>query len=122
MFLNVRDVNNQDVVNVGILYLITSFLFTTSYKKFVDDSLIILINSDNMESFVWGEFCKITISLLKDVLRNKSLIQEWRKGSDAYSLNGFPLALQVWIYETIPSLDRKICTKWNAALDIELEV
>lgn len=116
VFVNMKDANDQDVVRIGVLYLITSFLFTTSYKKLVDDSLMALVDSDEMETFAWGkELYRITLSSLKSALRNKSLtVKGGKKASEAYRLNGFPLVFQLWIYETIPSLEGKFCTKVNA--------
>lgn len=115
-YTTINGLQAKNVVKIGVLYLITSFLFTTSYKKLVDDSLMALVDSDEMETFAWGEeLYRITLSSLKSALRNKSLtVKGGKKASEAYRLNGFPLAFQLWIYETIPSLEGKFCTKVNA--------
>ncbi|KAL2512344.1 DUF1985 domain-containing protein [Abeliophyllum distichum] len=88
-------------------------MFTTTYKRSVEDFLMVLADSDEMNSYVWEkELFKITISSLKSGLRNKSMIAEGDgKPYMAYRISGFVTAFQVWIYETLPMLDGKICTQ-----------
>ncbi|KAL2499882.1 Uncharacterized protein Adt_25432 [Abeliophyllum distichum] len=74
---------------------------------------MVLVESEEMNTYAWGkELFGFTISSLRPGLKNKSQIIE---GDDkpyiAYTLSGFLIAFQIWIYETIPILEGKICTK-----------
>lgn len=54
VFLNVSDVDDRDVVRLGILYFITSYLFSTSYKEVFENYLFALVQDfDMMEMFPW---------------------------------------------------------------------
>ncbi|KAL2512390.1 Uncharacterized protein Adt_17990 [Abeliophyllum distichum] len=112
-FINSAYLCDEDVVRFGLLYLLTNLMFMTTYKKSVEESLMVLIDSLEFNSYAWGkELFKITLSSLKAGLRNKSLIIEGDgKLYLAYRICGFVLAFQMWIYETIPILDGKIYSR-----------
>ncbi|KAL2461940.1 DUF1985 domain-containing protein [Abeliophyllum distichum] len=85
-------------------------MFTTAYKRSVEDLLMVLVDSDEMNAYAWGkELFKLTLSSLKSSLRNKSLIVEGDgRPYIAYRINGFVIAFQVWIYEILPILEGKL--------------
>ncbi|KAL2461006.1 Uncharacterized protein Adt_44426 [Abeliophyllum distichum] len=87
-------------------------MFTTSYKRSVEESLMVFVESEEMNTYAWGqELFGSTISSLRPGLKNKSLtIESDGKPYIAYRLSGFLIAFQIWIYETIPVLEGKICT------------
>jgi hypothetical protein len=97
VFLDVSDVDDHDVVRIGILYLITSYLFSTSYKRVVDNFLFALVDDfDRMEMFPFGkELFQMSLKSLKEGLGHRN---------PHYRLKGFLVAFQVWIYECIPGL------------------
>lgn len=104
------DTEDKDLVDIGVIYLITTFLFGTSYHKGVEDSIFGLVESDDMNSFPWGkELYSNTLSSLKNAFnqRMKNIFTE--KNFLEYRLSGFILPFQVWIYETIPLLAKKKC-------------
>ncbi|KAL2512982.1 Uncharacterized protein Adt_18582 [Abeliophyllum distichum] len=101
-----------DVVKIGMLYLITSFLFTTPYKKQVTDATFSLIESEDLETYAWGkELFKNTFSYLKIATTKRTYDETTKKDIFTYRLYGFPLAFQIWIYESLPSIDEKICKR-----------
>ncbi|KAL2512710.1 Uncharacterized protein Adt_18310 [Abeliophyllum distichum] len=112
-FVNMSNSSDRDVVNIGILYLITSIMLVTSYKRSVEDSLMVIVDSDECNTYAWGKVLfRTTISSLKSALKNKSLIVEGDgKPYMPYRISGFLIAFQVWIYETVPILEGKICSK-----------
>ncbi|KAL2513266.1 DUF1985 domain-containing protein [Abeliophyllum distichum] len=113
IFLHKSQLSHQDVVKFRILLLLTNLFFTTAYKRSMEESLMVIVYSKDMNSYAWDkELFKFTLSLLKSGLRNKTLIVEGDgRPYITYRLNGFLIAFQVWIYETLPVLDGKICTK-----------
>ncbi|KAL2467380.1 Ubiquitin-like protease domain-containing protein [Abeliophyllum distichum] len=108
VFLNLpNSTNDEDVVKLGILYLLSSYLFTTTYAKQVSDSTMRLVDLDESDSFPWGkELFNTTFTYLKSALNTKADDE----GIITYRLCGFPIAFQVWIYETLP-LDGILCEK-----------
>ncbi|KAL2512535.1 DUF1985 domain-containing protein [Abeliophyllum distichum] len=64
---------DEDVVKIGMLYLITSFLFTTPYKKQVTDATFSLIESEDIETYAWEkDFFKNTFSYLKIAMTKRT--------------------------------------------------
>ncbi|KAL2493031.1 Ulp1 protease family [Abeliophyllum distichum] len=112
------DTVDKDMVDVGIIYLISSFLFATSYHKCVDDSIFGLVESGEMESFSWGkELYSLTLMSLKGAFSKRIMKLDTSKKKLEYRLNGFLLAFQVWIYETIPAIAaKKLCVKYKQSL------
>ncbi|KAL2542463.1 DUF1985 domain-containing protein [Abeliophyllum distichum] len=104
-FVNMSNNSDRDVSNNGILYLITSLMLTKSYKRSVEDSLVVIVDSDERNTYAWGkELFRTTISLLKSALKNKSIIVEGDgKPYMPYRISGFLFAFQVWIYQTVRS-------------------
>ncbi|KAL2479856.1 Uncharacterized protein Adt_32822 [Abeliophyllum distichum] len=101
-----------DVVKLGCLLLLTSVMFTTAYKRSVEEWMMVMVDSEEMNTFAWGKkLFKFTLSSLKSCLKNKSLIIEGdSRPYIAYRVSGFLIAFQIWIYETLPVLEGKICT------------
>lgn len=114
VFLNLPiNTVDKDVVDMGLVYLITSFLFGTSYHKGVDDSFFCLVESEDMNNFPWGkEIFSVTLSSLKNAFNKRMKNIFTGKKFLEYRLSGFLLAFQVWIYETIPAISQKrFCIK-----------
>jgi hypothetical protein len=79
----------------------------------VDDSIFYLVESEELNSFPWGiEVFSMTLSSLKCAFnqRMKNIFME--KKFLEYRLNGFLVAFQIWIYETVPTIAQKnYCTR-----------
>ncbi|KAL2532950.1 Ulp1 protease family [Abeliophyllum distichum] len=100
---------NEDVVKIGILYRTTSFLFTTPYRKQVSDATFSLIEFVEIERLAWGkELFNNTFNYLKTALTKRAYDEVIRKNIFTYRLYGFLLAFQIWIYESVPSIDGEI--------------
>ncbi|KAL2542778.1 Ulp1 protease family [Abeliophyllum distichum] len=71
-----------------------------------------------MESFLWGkELYSLTLMSLKGAFSKRIMKLEPSKKNLEYRLNGFLLAFQVWIYETIPAIAaKKLCVKYKQSL------
>lgn len=63
----VTNEDNRDMVRIGIFYLITSYLFSISYKRIVENYLFALVeNFDTMGMFPWTkDFFELSINSLK---------------------------------------------------------
>ncbi|CAA3006825.1 Hypothetical predicted protein [Olea europaea subsp. europaea] len=94
----VETLPDNDVVMIGMLYFITTYLFPRNYKKVVDHFLFVLVEDFSvMNQLPWGKLLfEITLSALKDGLSRKN---------SHYRLRGMLVAFQAWIYDTFPRLD-----------------
>ncbi|KAL2456818.1 Uncharacterized protein Adt_41540 [Abeliophyllum distichum] len=52
-FLKNYQLSDSDVVKFGCLFLLTNVMFTTSYKRSVEDSLMVLVDSNEMNAYRW---------------------------------------------------------------------
>ncbi|KAL2474417.1 DUF1985 domain-containing protein [Abeliophyllum distichum] len=92
---------DEDVAKIRMLYLITSFLFTTPYKKQVTDATFSLIESVDIETYMWEkELFKNTFSYLKIAMPKHTYDETTKKDIFTYRLYEFPLAFQIWIYDS----------------------
>lgn len=58
MFLGLTNEDDYDMVRIVILYLITSYLFSTSYKEVVENYLFDLVKDFHViEMFIRGKSC-----------------------------------------------------------------
>ncbi|KAL2486848.1 Uncharacterized protein Adt_31604 [Abeliophyllum distichum] len=90
----------------------SSFLYTTSYKKCVDDVYMRLVDFDDMANFACGyDLFQITIRHMKSALNLENKNLDGGKKAWSYRLNGFPISLQIWAYEIIPCLNGTICMR-----------
>ncbi|XP_022865102.1 uncharacterized protein LOC111384983 [Olea europaea var. sylvestris] len=109
VFISLDDAPDLDVVKIGIIYLITSYLFATSYLKVVDQYIFALVDDfATLETFPWGRYLfETTLSSLRKGLS---------KQTSHYRLTSFLVAFQVWLYECIPALEGnvaiRICKKY----------
>ncbi|KAL2498171.1 Ulp1 protease family [Abeliophyllum distichum] len=103
---------DKEVVKIGILLLISPYLFTTPYPKQVPENLMSIIDSFDLDKFPWGqELFTMTFSHVKVALSKGPTLEEKLKGLAMYRLYGFPMAFQIWIYESIPSLVGVVCKR-----------
>ncbi|XP_022892058.1 uncharacterized protein LOC111406933 [Olea europaea var. sylvestris] len=104
VFISLDDAPDLDVVKIGIIYLITSYLFATSYPKVVDQYIFALVDDfATLETFPWGRYLFETTLL--------SLKKGLSKQTSHYRLTGFLVAFQVWLYECIPALEGNVATR-----------
>ncbi|KAL2505085.1 Uncharacterized protein Adt_20706 [Abeliophyllum distichum] len=99
---------DEDVVKIRILYLITSFLFTTPYKKQVTDATFSLVEYVDIETYAWEkELFKNTFSYVKIAMTKRTYDETTKNDIFTYRLYRFLLSFQIWIYESVPSIDKK---------------
>ncbi|KAL2534267.1 DUF1985 domain-containing protein [Abeliophyllum distichum] len=69
--------SDKDVVSLASLFILASLMFKTLYKRSVEESLMVLVESKEMNTYAWGkELFAFTISSLRASLKNKSLTIE----------------------------------------------
>ncbi|PON31922.1 hypothetical protein PanWU01x14_365730, partial [Parasponia andersonii] len=84
----------------------------TDQNRFMSDDIRLKENKD-FNNYPWEKaFRTITFKHLRSALRDKEKINVMigsKKGTESCKLYGFPLALQLWFYECMSSLDGSVC-------------
>uniref|UniRef100_A0A803PDN7 DUF1985 domain-containing protein n=1 Tax=Cannabis sativa TaxID=3483 RepID=A0A803PDN7_CANSA len=112
--------DDDDVVKMGVVYLLSCYLFGFTHDKKVDNFLFGLVNGDDyldvlngfaFEKMLWERtFYYLTIAI-KD---GNSIFDEFEakgKKFKKYKLPGFVVPFHVWLYEIIPSLSPEYCVR-----------
>uniref|UniRef100_A0A803NJ57 Ubiquitin-like protease family profile domain-containing protein n=1 Tax=Cannabis sativa TaxID=3483 RepID=A0A803NJ57_CANSA len=112
--------NDDDVVKMGVVYLLSCYLFGFTHDKKVDNFLFGVVNGDDyldvLNGFAFGKmlwertFYYLTIAIqdgnsIFDELEAKG--KKFKK----YKLPGFVVPFHVWLYEIIPSLSLEYCVR-----------
>ena len=107
-FNNYSGDSDEEILKLGLLYLISNFCFSKAPGKIVDIYDILLVDSKNFDEFPWGKVCfEMTLASMRTaseyVSRNQNSTdgQNKMEGNKSYRLSGLPLAFQVWAYECI---------------------
>ncbi|XP_075101635.1 uncharacterized protein LOC142177073 [Nicotiana tabacum] len=88
---------NDDALKISVLYFVNNFLLSLLKTKVISWSYIDLVESDDSNNYSWGiDVYNATIDSYSNKFQDKPSF---------YRLGGFPLALQIWLYECCPSLD-----------------
>uniref|UniRef100_A0A1U7X7H8 Uncharacterized protein LOC104233876 n=1 Tax=Nicotiana sylvestris TaxID=4096 RepID=A0A1U7X7H8_NICSY len=88
---------DDDALKIAVLYFVNNFLFSQLKTKAISRSYIDLVESGDFNNYPWGiDVYKATIDSCSNKFQDKPSF---------YRLDGFPLALQTWLYECCPSLD-----------------
>ncbi|XP_075076878.1 uncharacterized protein LOC107829403 [Nicotiana tabacum] len=88
---------DDDALKIAVLYFVNNFLFSQLKTKAISRSYIDLVESGDFNNYPWGiDVYKATIDSYSNKFQDKPSF---------YRLDGFPLALQTWLYECCPSLD-----------------
>ncbi|KAL2470816.1 DUF1985 domain-containing protein [Abeliophyllum distichum] len=53
--LHKPQLSDRDVVEFGILLLLTNLLFTIAYKRSMEESLMVLVDSEDMNLYAWDK-------------------------------------------------------------------
>ncbi|KAL2465497.1 Uncharacterized protein Adt_41348 [Abeliophyllum distichum] len=78
-------------------------------RKQVTDAMFNLVESDDVRRYAWGkDLFDNTFNYLKIALSKRTYNETTKKDIFTYRLYSYPLAFQIWIYESLPSLDGKI--------------
>lgn len=82
--------NNQDVVQMLILYFIHSFLISQLGDLVIPIDDFLMVEDGRYKKFSWDQLA------LNKLM--KSMRQDFRKEKTFYRLDGMPYAINVWIY------------------------
>ena len=112
---------DMNVVKLGIVHLLANFLFGSVYDTKVQNFFWAVVDSEEslFAEFPFGKLLwESSRSSMRKALFEKEKIYDDRfdpksgkVSSFSYRLLGFPLAFQIWIYETIPYLTPLYCEK-----------
>ncbi|XP_062096756.1 uncharacterized protein LOC133802459 [Humulus lupulus] len=111
--------NDEDCVKLAQLHLLENMLLAKEKQKLVDLEHIRLLDFPEIfNNYPWGRVCySYTLGYLQRALANrvpKFKERQRRNPShhcETYHLAGFPFALQVWAYESIPALGKLFAEK-----------
>ncbi|XP_050944678.1 uncharacterized protein LOC103484737 isoform X24 [Cucumis melo] len=89
---------NKDVVKMAKLYILEMFILGKQLRTGINHEYTLLIDDkEQFDSYPWGRISyEITIDFVKKAIKSND--------ASAIGVGGFPFALCVWAYETIPLL------------------
>ena len=113
--------NDDDAVKLSLLYLIFSIPLSNANSVKIDPKFFALAdNIANFNDFPWGVLSwEATRTAIQNTVENRlsSKRRPLRKTEKVhYSVAGFPHALLVWAYETLPSIALKFSSKYDHAI------
>ncbi|PON55825.1 hypothetical protein PanWU01x14_185030, partial [Parasponia andersonii] len=89
------------------------FISDEHKDKLVEDVYFQMVDSKDFNNYLQGKaLWNITFEYLRSEIRGKeknNVVIGSKKGTESCKLYEFPLALQLWFYECIPSLDEYVC-------------
>ncbi|GMN47409.1 hypothetical protein TIFTF001_016585 [Ficus carica] len=118
---NAKFDNDNDAVKLSLLYIMFSIsLSNASAVKIGPQFFALADDLDAFNSFPWGvlswEATRAAICHTVDNRMSSKKRPLKKNATVHYSLPGFPHALLVWAYETIPSITTKFTTKYEPAI------
>ncbi|XP_062075591.1 uncharacterized protein LOC133779673 [Humulus lupulus] len=109
--------NDDEAVRMDVLYLITNFLYAWQKEKNIEKTDLYLCDSGGFNHFPWGnDIFNVTLSSLRDALRENEVVITRQGAYPTYKLNGLPFVFQVFIYKSIPSLEGTYYEKVSCGL------
>ncbi|GMN54172.1 hypothetical protein TIFTF001_023288 [Ficus carica] len=113
--------NDDDAVKLSLLYMIFCIpLSNANFVKIDPKFLTLADNLDYFNNFPWGVLSwEATRAAICNTVENKmsSKRRSLKKSNKVhYSIAGFPHALLVWAYETLPSIVAKFTTKYDQVI------
>lgn len=89
---------NKDVVKMAKLYMLETFILGKQIRTGINHEYTLLIDDKKQfDQYPWGRVSyEITIDFMKKAIKSHDV--------SAIGIGGFPYALLVWAYETIPLL------------------
>ncbi|GMN59370.1 hypothetical protein TIFTF001_028442 [Ficus carica] len=113
--------NDDDAVKLSLLYMIFCIHLSNANSVKIDPKFFALAdNLDDFNDFPWGMLSwEATRTAFCNTVENRmSSKRRQLKKTDKvhYSIAGFPHALLVWAYETLPSIASKFTTKYDQAI------
>ncbi|GMN68939.1 hypothetical protein TIFTF001_037990 [Ficus carica] len=113
--------NDDDAVKLSLLYLIFCIPLSNANSVKIDPKFFSLDdNIADFNNFPWGVLSwEATRSAICNAVENRlSSKRRGFKNTDKvhYSVSGFPHALLVWAYETLPSMALRFTSKYDHAI------
>ena len=101
----IEDEKDVGILQLCLIYFVSNVLLSANKENFVADLYFQLVNDmDNFNLYDWGS---VTWFKTRESIRNTGLIiraAEKANKEPNYNLYGFPIVLQIWSYEVLPSL------------------
>ncbi|GMN62058.1 hypothetical protein TIFTF001_031138 [Ficus carica] len=118
---NAKFDNDDDAVKLSLLYIMFSIPLSNASAIKIDPKFFALVDDlDAFDVFPWGvlswEATRAAICHTVDNRMSSKKRPLKKIYKVHYSLPGFPHALLVWAYETLPSIASKFTTKYEQAI------
>ncbi|GMN67358.1 hypothetical protein TIFTF001_036419 [Ficus carica] len=118
---NAKFDNDDNAVKLSLLYIMFSIPLSNVSAVKIDPKFFALADDlDAFNSFPWGvlswEVTRATICHTVDNRMSSKRRPKKKNDKVHYSLLGFPHALLVWAYETLPLIASKFTTKYEQAI------
>ncbi|GMN32549.1 hypothetical protein TIFTF001_041751 [Ficus carica] len=118
---NAKFDNDDDVVKLSLLYNIFCIHLSNASAVKIDPKFFAMAdNLDAFNDFPWDVLSweATQAAIFNTIEKRMSLKRRPLKKNDKvhYSIPGFPHALLVWAYETLPSIASKFTTKYDQAI------
>ncbi|KAL5856605.1 hypothetical protein ACOSQ3_004063 [Xanthoceras sorbifolium] len=124
VFMKASFSDDLTMVKLALLYCLENVFLGREKGSPIDSEHIRLVDDlDQFNEYPWGRVCfEMTMSSLQNALKGRVQMlndrdkKKSKQNWEAYSLQGFPWAFQVWAYEAIPTLGHKSAHKLACGL------
>ncbi|GMN74592.1 hypothetical protein TIFTF001_055822 [Ficus carica] len=118
---NAKFDNDDDAVKLSLLYILFCIPLSNASSVKIDPTFFSLAdNLDVFNDFSWGVIAwEATRAAICNIVENRmssTRLPKTKFDKARYSISGFPHALLVWVYETIPAISSKFTSKYEKAI------
>ncbi|KAL3325350.1 hypothetical protein AABB24_039110 [Solanum stoloniferum] len=95
--------NSDDALQMAILYFIHTFVFSQLGDAPISIEDFFMVEDGSYKQFPWGQLAFTRLM--------KSFRKEYKPDKQMYRLNGFPYALNIWVYECASAMHNEIAVR-----------
>ncbi|KAH0709526.1 hypothetical protein KY284_010953 [Solanum tuberosum] len=95
--------NSDDALQMAIFYFIHTFVFSQLGDAPIPIEDFFMVEDGSYKQFSWGQLAFTKLM--------KSFRKEYKPDKQMYRLNGFPYALNVWVYECASAMHNEIAVR-----------
>ncbi|KAG5570104.1 hypothetical protein H5410_059870 [Solanum commersonii] len=95
--------SSDDALQMTILYFIHTFVFSQLGDAPIPIEDFFMVEDGSYKQFLWGQLAFMKLM--------KSFRKEYKPDKQMYRLNGFPYALNIWVYEYASAMHNEIAVR-----------
>jgi len=95
--------SSDDALQMAILYFIHTFVFSQLGDAPIPIEDFFMVEDGSYQQFPWGQLAFTKLM--------KSFRKEYKPDKQMYRLNGFPYALNIWVYECASAMHNEIAVR-----------